>query len=61
MTTPKDTEGQPLKKLREWLEWSVIGVAIFGVIYCCFYVDFKLWRIEHPNAPTWIYWVRGKR
>lgn len=38
-----------------------LGVfALIGIVYFLFWVDFKLWRMEHPSTPTWVYWVKSK-
>lgn len=33
---------------------------VIGVIYGLFWADYKIWRTAHPNAPTWVYFVKGK-
>lgn len=27
----------------------------------CGYIDYKIWRAGHPDSPTWVYFLKGKR
>lgn len=40
------------------LNWAIV-LVIAAIIYGCFYVDFHLWRMEHPTTPFWVYIVRS--
>jgi hypothetical protein len=35
-------------------------VFTVAVVVACVWADFKLWQIEHPGSPDWVYFVRGK-
>lgn len=49
-----------MKKLIENLKvlaFIIIGaILILGGIAC----DYKIWRVQHPDAPMWSYIVSGK-
>lgn len=36
---------------------AIVLLAIFGIGSC----KYKLWRAEHPNSPTWTFFIpKGK-
>lgn len=42
---------------------AVIGITLIigAVIYGIFWVDYKIWRAEHPNAKTWTFFIHSSR
>lgn len=41
---------------------KVIGIISLIILLLggCGYINFKIWRLQHPNAPTWTYFLKGK-
>lgn len=40
----------------------ILGVLfITCVVVVLGFIDFKIWRAEHPDAPTWTYYIRSER
>ncbi len=50
-----------MKKIKLFL----IGIAIVGIIVVviggAFWINFHLWRAEHPQAKTWTYFIHARR
>jgi predicted ferric reductase len=36
----------------------ILLIGIIFIIGLCAKIHYTLWRIEHPNAPTWIYFLK---
>jgi hypothetical protein len=41
---------------------NLIIIILSGLLLIggCGYIDFKIWRAGHPDAPTWVYFFKGK-
>ena len=47
------------KFLRDLKVWLMIFGIILGVV-ALFAVDFSIWRAGHPDAPTWVYFLKSE-
>ncbi len=45
------------RTLKHW----AIGILVAGGIASLFWLDFRVWRAMHPDAPTWTYFASGRR
>jgi len=39
------------------LKRILIGLAIAGIILATLVMDYKIWKLQHPNAPTWTFFL----
>ena len=50
-----------MKKIKEKFTIALIILGFCGLIYGIGYIKYKIWRVEHPQAKTWTFFVsRGK-
>lgn len=46
-----------MKKIKNILVIGLITLGICGVVYGIGYVKYKIWRAEHPQTKTWIFFI----
>lgn len=49
-----------MKKLKNYLTTILIILFIIGLISGIIYIDYNIWRAEHPNAKTWTFFLHKK-
>jgi hypothetical protein len=50
-----------MKKLKENLTVALIILGFCCLLYGVGYIKYKIWRAEHPQTNTWIFFIpRGK-
>ena len=50
-----------MKKLKETLRIILIVVVISSTIFGVGYLKYRMWRVEHPQAKTWTFFVTKSR
>jgi len=50
-----------MKKLKERFIIALIILGICGGVYGIGYIKYKIWRAEHPQAKTWIFFIPRSR
>ena len=45
-------------KIKDRLFMTGLIMAFVIIVFSCFFVSFKVWRIQHPDAPSWTYILR---
>lgn len=43
--------------MKELAKLTAVVVGVPALIFLCFFANFKVWRMKHPTAPTWTYFV----
>lgn len=46
-----------MKKFKNLISTIFIILSICGIIYTIGYIKYKIWRAEHPQAKTWIFFI----
>lgn len=36
-------------------------IAVIAIFYFAIRWDFYVWRLQHPTAPTWVFWLTRDR
>lgn len=50
-----------MKKLKENIQVALIILGVVALIGGIGYVKYKIWRVEHPQAKTWTFFIpKGK-
>lgn len=49
-----------MKRIIENLKAAGVVIAVVAVIALIFWANFKVWRLQHPDAPGWTYIFKGK-
>lgn len=49
-----------MKKIKYIFKISMIILVICGFLAGIGYLNYKVWRAEHPDAPTWTYFTSNK-
>jgi len=50
-----------IKKIKTILTVTAVCLLIIGVIYGIGYINYKTWRVEHPQAKTWTFFIHNDR
>lgn len=50
-----------MRKIKERLIILFIIIGVCGVIYGIGYIKYKIWRAEHPQTKTWIFFIPENR
>lgn len=49
------------EKIIKFVVFSILTVILGIVFYGAFWLDFKVWKLQHPEAPTWTYLLKGNK
>lgn len=46
---------------KEWITFCSICAGVALLIFTPFYIKFKVWEVQHPDAPTWSFFLPDGR
>lgn len=46
-----------MKKIKEYFNVFIIVLILSAIIYVAYRFNFYVWRLKHPSAPTWTYFI----
>jgi len=50
-----------MKKIKKFLIGLFTVIIILFALYGLFWIDYHIWRDEHPNAKTYTYFIHARR
>ena len=51
-----------MRRLKESLKIILVVFMVISLLLGVGYIKYKIWRLEHPQAKTWVFFISsGKR
>jgi len=48
------------KEMKKIIKTTLIIIAFVAIVASVGFLNYKIWRAEHPQAATWTFFIRNK-